>query len=671
MAAIGGLILVSLLTSTISFLQITRVHENLSSINSISVPLERQLIGLRSDANILREELTKNLGYEFWNRTNWVPKRVPEWMTEVIWKRVHSIEVLVMKEQVWKDQESRRDWMLWMKRIREQYENIENLSSRLYVSLSNSDIETAKSVYPFWVEALGSWVKEIEWASKESEALLRRKFVESNESVSKIRVALQGILFVVVFLSLLLLWLGERALRPIDQLTQLVKSISSRGLRKEDKHLIPNITSTRNDEVSELAAEFRKMATTVLEREKDIESERAKLEEKNKLLSQMSLFNETIVNSMESALVAFDQDFIVQSLNRAASSWLNVRESEVVGKPLLDIFGDHPLADTLRGITETSETVRIAPVTWNGRTFGGALFPLKSVFNYKTLQTTGKWQSLTGEELEFSGAIVLLDDLTEQIELQNRLNLAEKLAAVGQMSAQVAHEIRNPLHSIGLEAELALDEAQSIGNLTLKHSVGSIIAGVERLEKITENYLKLSKLSSGERNTIEIGQLIEACLAGYASVCEKKSIQLSWSRPDQRLYLIHIDVDLFENVLGNLIKNAIEALDGDDSFVQGRSKIDVSFESKAEGRVSLMIRDNGPGLSNEVAQKLFVPFVTTKATGTGLGLSFAKKVVGDHGGTIRQRHATDGIWATEFEIELECEIKCVGEERMNEINTPS
>src|SRR6185437_11270147 len=119
------------------------------------------------------------------------------------------------------------------------------------------------------------------------------------------------------------------------------------------------------------------------------------------------------------------------------------------------------------------------------RIYGGHVLPLRS------------------ESGDARGAIWVIDDLTDELDLQDRLRRAENMAAVGRMSAQVAHEVRNPLHSIGLEAEMAAELAANLGQPALKQSLQSILRGVDRLEKITENYLKLSKLSSGSRTIVD------------------------------------------------------------------------------------------------------------------------------------------------------------------------
>jgi signal transduction histidine kinase len=248
---------------------------------------------------------------------------------------------------------------------------------------------------------------------------------------------------------------------------------------------------------------------------------------------------------------------------------------------------------------------------------------------------------------EAGGAIWVLDDLTEEMDLQERLRRAENMAAVGRMSAQVAHEVRNPLHSIGLEAEMAAEMANRLGNVSLKQSLHSILGSVDRLEKITDNYLKLSKLSAGEKKRVNLGEIIETVLATYAPVCESQKVEVDWKREARADLHIWGDADLLEQALGNLFRNSLQALEGN----AGQKKIDILMGNTEGGRVWLRIQDNGPGIPPEVRARLFVPFVTTKAQGTGLGLSFVKRVVEEHVGTLE---LIDGKAGACFEIGIPC-----------------
>ncbi|NDD91939.1 HAMP domain-containing protein [bacterium] len=220
-------------------------------------------------------------------------------------------------------------------------------------------------------------------------------------------------------------------------------------------------------------------------------------------------------------------------------------------------------------------------------------------------------------------------ELRELSRLRERLREAESLAAIGRLSAQVAHEVRNPLHSIGLEAELAIERAQQSGDPQLRQSLQSILESVERLSSITDNYLRFSKTSSGRRSRFDLGEALESVLATYAPACEKQGVRVDWRRIEEVGLEIHGDRDGVEQALGNLMSNALHALDG-----VTNPKIQWTLGSGETGSVWVRVRDNGPGIASEIQARLFAPFSTTKAQGTGLGLSWVKRIVDEHQGKI-------------------------------------
>jgi two-component system C4-dicarboxylate transport sensor histidine kinase DctB len=170
---------------------------------------------------------------------------------------------------------------------------------------------------------------------------------------------------------------------------------------------------------------------------------------------------------------------------------------------------------------------------------------------------------------------------------------------------------------------------------------------VDRLEKITENYLKLSRLSAGVKRRFDLGDVLEAVLATYAPLCEAQQIRVNWKRPQDKELAVFGDPELLEQVLGNLMRNSIQAIG---ASLQG--KIEWELGSLPDhSQVWIRIEDNGPGIAPDYRSKIFTPFLTTRAQGTGLGLSFAKKVVEDHGGSLAYRESI-ALKGACFEVRL-------------------
>ena len=514
-AFLSCLMLVSLTGVGISFWITQRVNARLSEINLRSVPMQRELTQLSSDTELLKRELDRSLGFAHWSDPRWKPRRIPMWAIDVHRSTLERIKQEDLNTRPWKD---------WYDRLQRMNLGLSNLAESLFIELQAQHMDKASELYPEWLKQVDMLQKEVEWAKREIDTDTRSAFREAQGHVQHLRLALQVLLLVVIGVALLVIWMGERALRPIGHLRGVVKQINDRGvLTSEERAGIPNISIHQKDEVSELAREFHQMATTLIEREKMIDFQKARLEEQNKTLMEMG-------------------------------------------------------------------------------------------------------------------------------ELQKRLQQAEHLAAVGRMSAQVAHEVGNPLHSIGLESEFALEVLESIKTdnstavISMKQSLLSIEGSVERLQKIIQNYLKLTRLTPGVKKSIDFKEVVESALATYATSFQQFKIQVSW-RFDSELEkkaLVFADPELLEYALGNLIRNSLQALEKVDPSLR---KIFISLQNSDSKRVFFELTDSGPGIPEEFRSNLFKPFFTTKAQGTGLGLSFVKKVFTDLGGDFYLKSSVNTVGA--------------------------
>ncbi|MGK5089824.1 ATP-binding protein [Bdellovibrionota bacterium FG-2] len=614
---VGALILISLCGSTLSLFRITEVSRMLDQVNHTSVPIGRLLSQVQTDVEVFRSEIDRSLGQSHWKDPHWKPHAVPRWIQDVLQDEVQRIQATFSN--------SKPQWQNFAQNVSESWKELQKNSVSLAEELEQKDDKNALELYAALLTKTEDWKRQLAWGAAEFDRGLRQDFNLAETRVSQLRTGLEIVLAVVVMLSLLLLWLGESALRPLADLTRFAREITRRGLRKEDKSILPEIPLSRSDEVSQLSREFRRMATALLEREKTVEHQKVRLQDQNRLLRDIGALNENILHSIESVLIVMDLDARITQCNPTASLWLQTTPEKLIGSHFSDWPRLSPVLGTLPGglswiprMKENPEGWKISRCAIEGRIFGGQLLPLRSEKNHAT------------------GALLIFADITEEIGLGERLRRAEDLAAIGRLSAQVAHEVRNPLHSIGLEAELASEQAASFGALALKQSLDSILTSVDRLQKITENYLKLSRLSTGNKTNCDLRFILNSVLATYGPVCEAQSVRIETHPSVVSTGTVPIEVfgdrDLLEQVFGNLLRNALQAIESQTLNTPRVIRWEIGIAES--GRVWVRISDSGPGVSDEVKGRLFVPFVTTRAQGTGLGLSFIKKVIEDHGGTI-------------------------------------
>jgi two-component system NtrC family sensor kinase len=213
-------------------------------------------------------------------------------------------------------------------------------------------------------------------------------------------------------------------------------------------------------------------------------------------------------------------------------------------------------------------------------------------------------------------------------EREHRLIRSERLATVGRMAAQIAHEVRNPLSSIGLNAELLGDELSADAQ-EARRMVASIIGEVDRLTEITETYLRFTRLPRPKLEREDLGALVASVVAMGRGEIMQEGITLDVDIAPE-LPELPADEAQLRQALINLVRNAREALT---SATTKRLGISVAND-RPSGCLLVRISDSGAGIEQHDLGKIFDPFFSTKAQGTGLGLALVQQIVVDHGGRI-------------------------------------
>mgnify|MGYP006409568043 FL=1 len=217
-----------------------------------------------------------------------------------------------------------------------------------------------------------------------------------------------------------------------------------------------------------------------------------------------------------------------------------------------------------------------------------------------------------------------LEDKIDQLtETQQRLIRSEKLAAIGSMSSYVAHEIRNPLVTIGGFAKTL--SRFTFTDAKIKVNIDIIIEEVKHLEKILNNITDFAKPSKPEKIDVQICEIMENTCLLMENYFQEKHITLQ-KKYETGVPEAPVDPTQIKQVFLNILMNAVESMpDG--------GKLDVKIKS-IDGSVKIYIVDAGKGMKQDVLQNIYDPFFTTKPSGTGVGLSVSLKIIEDHGGTI-------------------------------------
>lgn len=223
----------------------------------------------------------------------------------------------------------------------------------------------------------------------------------------------------------------------------------------------------------------------------------------------------------------------------------------------------------------------------------------------------------------------------------NKLIQAEKLASIGRISAGIAHEIRNALTSVKLNIQ-KLVQSDRLGE-TEKEHLSISQEGIGQMEKFVKELLDFTRVSELNLARFSLEQILDESIKTLADTLELKKVVLEKSYEEGSPQVL-VDADKLKQVFLNILRNAFEAVEE-----EGKINISLSLLKEQEGsKIRVFISDNGCGIPEENRETIFEPFYTTKASGIGLGLPIARKIIEQHKGTIRvKENAAQG---TSFEI---------------------
>ncbi|MDA8215438.1 MAG: PAS domain S-box protein [Nitrospiraceae bacterium] len=347
---------------------------------------------------------------------------------------------------------------------------------------------------------------------------------------------------------------------------------------------------------------------------------------------------ENIFESISDLLFFNNKDYTIKRINRAVIEKTGRPADEIIGKKCYEVFHGmkRPWERCPHHIAVTTRKAAIGEVEdhYLGGTF---LISASPIFDK------------SGELL---GTVHIVRDITELKKLREKVVVAERMAALGEMAAKVAHEIRNPLLSIGgfarrLEKRLDGD---------LKEHAKIIVSEVQRLEGILNDTLSFVKTARLDKRRVSINELIDNVI----NLLEPAVYDRGNALIKEMEYPVEafIDHDRIKEAILNIVTNANQATDNGNIIIRAYiaktySEPDL-FGHRAEKRdAAIEIEDNGCGIKEEDVSRIFDPFFTTRPAGTGLGLSITKRIIEEHSGKIE----VESIWGkgTKFKIYLPLE----------------
>ncbi|MGB9698248.1 MAG: sensor histidine kinase [Thermodesulfobacteriota bacterium] len=333
------------------------------------------------------------------------------------------------------------------------------------------------------------------------------------------------------------------------------------------------------------------------------------------------------------AIAIIDQDFRISMLNKTALNWYKKSLEDFLGKVCYQEF---------QGRSEpcpncpAQETFKTGKTAYRDR----ASLVVEGVKKYLQLYTF----PLPGQNGEVQEVVEYVKDVTAEKRLQQQIIQSERLAVVGKMSANVAHEIKNPLGTIVLNAELLEDELSRLGSGETEEArqlLGIIKSEVDHLLEVIEEYLQFARLPKLKLEAGNINEVVANLLFFLKEEASERNVLIQEELANI-LPPVQMDAKQLRQALLNIIKNSFEAMP------EG-GKLTVSTGYK-DGRVEVTIADTGRGIPEENLDLIFTPFFSTKHGGTGLGLSITSHIIQEHQGSINVKSYVD--LGTVFTISL-------------------
>jgi two-component system sensor histidine kinase PilS (NtrC family) len=347
---------------------------------------------------------------------------------------------------------------------------------------------------------------------------------------------------------------------------------------------------------------------------------------------EMERLYSSIVSNLSSGLLTINNEGRIRVFNHYAEKLTGITQTEAYDKPLYEVIPG------LKTIADENENVNRGEVSFvrpagETRILG---------FNFAPL---------TDKNGEQNGHIINFQDLTQIKKMEEELKRTDRLAAIGELSASIAHEIRNPLASISGSVQM-IAGGDSVAESDRK-LLEIVLRETDRLNNLIKDFLAYARPVSPVKVNIKLKRFLADMMTQLSADLRFNGITLDFDAPEN-LY-VSIDTDQFKQVFWNLLINAADAM----KWVGGISinafaQVD-NLDTKQEDLVRIVVADTGCGMDDEQMKRLFEPFYTTKTAGTGLGLAMVYRIIEAHGGKIEVSSTKNS--GTVFTIGLPCPDK--------------
>ena len=437
------------------------------------------------------------------------------------------------------------------------------------------------------------------------------------------------ITLVIIFVAI---WIGLYMAReltvPVERLVYGAQAVGAGNLDVA-------IMASGHDEISVLVESFNKMTHDLRDNRERLTQASADLEKRRRQL-------EAVLANIGAGVISVDSDAKITTFNRAAAKHLQIEPENADLKSYREVLQGEalPLAELIQNVLVNPKQDEAALATqWNFRT--DESFKVLSAAATPLRENETNW-----------GVVVVIDDMTHLIKGQREMAWRE-------VARRIAHEIKNPLTPIKLSAQRLqrrLGDYKGREATLFKECTDTIIQHTDELKEMVNEFSNFARFPEASPAPHDLNVAINEVFALFQQAHPAIAFKLD---PESKLPIFEFDRDQIKRVLINLLDNAIAA---------PSTQITIATHYHEQLQIAVIeVQDNGPGMPEEVKDRVFEPYFSTKTEGTGLGLAIAKRIVNDHDGFIRV-HSAPGE-GTKFLIELPISIRQGLERRPTRLGT--
>ena len=415
------------------------------------------------------------------------------------------------------------------------------------------------------------------------------------------------LLLVTVFVFFSSVWLAvflsKQITRPVEALADAMDAISA-GIYEQ------RVEGISTGEMGELVRSFNHMAADLETSRQLAQTAQAQLTGANAAVEERRRELETIVETIPSGVVTLDASGIILQSNRAFAALMGLKEGASLAGEKIESILPADCAEDLAGVIRRANRMGAASTEVELHARGRVLH--LAITSARLVLGDGK-----------AGSVLVVEDTTELLRAQRQLAWKE-------VAQQVAHEIKNPLTPIALSAERIgrhLERGQADSPNIIRKCSEVILGCVGTLRTLVDQFSALAQFPAPQPRPCDMNQIVEEALALFGGRLDGITVKRDL---EPGLPAVLVDPEAIRRALANLIDNAAEAMHGSLLRVLG-VRTALSEDGAA---IEVTVSDTGPGLTDEIRERLFLPFYSTKHRGTGLGLSIAAKIVQEHGGSI-------------------------------------